>query len=104
LVKQSEATALMNTAECALCSLTQQLQAAQIIEANTIVNFKAGFIGGKLEGFVDLLIKNEKSKEAVVDLKSGRLWAWIGTGWFQSSRLRGFYFHCFCEFSLKFIS
>jgi PD-(D/E)XK nuclease superfamily len=64
---------LLDTAKRALWSLTQQLQAAQIIETNTNVNFKAEFIGGKLEGFVDLLIKNEKSKAAVVDLKSGRL-------------------------------
>jgi len=73
LGKQSEATALLDTAKRALWSLTQQLKAAQIIETNTNVNFKAEFIGGKLEGFVDLLIKNEKSKAAVVDLKSGRL-------------------------------
>jgi RecB family exonuclease len=73
LGKQSEATALLDTAKRALWSLTQQLKAAQIIETNTNVNFKAEFIGGKLEGFVDLLIKNVKSKAAVVDLKSGRL-------------------------------
>jgi RecB family exonuclease len=73
LGKQSEATALLDTAKRALWSLTQQLKAAQIIETNTNVNFKAEFIGGKLEGFVDLLVKNEKSKAAVVDLKSGRL-------------------------------
>jgi hypothetical protein len=73
LGKQSEASALLDTAKRALWSLAQQLKAAQIIETNTNVNFKAGFIGGKLEGFVDLLIKNEKSKVAVVDLKSGRL-------------------------------
>jgi len=73
LGKQSEATALLDTAKRALWSLSQQLRAAQIIETNTNVNFKAEFIGGKLEGFVDLLIKNEKSKAAVVDLKSGRL-------------------------------
>jgi hypothetical protein len=73
LGKQSEATALLDTAKRALWSLAQQLKAAQIIETNTNVNFKAGFIGGKLEGFVDLLIKNEKSNVAVVDLKSGRL-------------------------------
>ena len=73
LGKQSEAMALLDTAKRALWSLTQQLKVAQIIEANTNVNFKGEFIGGKLEGFVDLLIKNEKSKAAVVDLKSGRL-------------------------------
>jgi hypothetical protein len=73
LGKQSEATALLDTAKRALWSLAQQLDAARIIEANTNVNFKADFIGGKLEGFVDLLIKNEQSGVAVVDLKSGRL-------------------------------
>ncbi len=73
LGKQSEALALLDTAKRALWSLAQQLKAAQIIETRTNVNFKADFIGGKLEGFVDLLIKNEKSKVAVVDLKSGRL-------------------------------
>lgn len=73
LGKQSEAMALLDTAKRALWSLAQQLKAAKIIETNTNVNFKAEFIGGKLEGFVDLLVKNEKSKVAVVDLKSGRM-------------------------------
>jgi hypothetical protein len=73
LGKQSEATALLDTAKRALWSLSQQLKAAQVKETDTNVNFKAEFIGGKLEGYVDLLIKNEKSKVAVVDLKSGRL-------------------------------
>jgi hypothetical protein len=73
LGKQSEATALLDTAKRALWSLAQQLNAAQTIETNTNVNFEAEFVGGKLEGFVDLLVKNEKAKVAVVDLKSGRL-------------------------------
>jgi PD-(D/E)XK nuclease superfamily len=73
LGKQSEATALLDTAKRALWSLSQHLRAAQIKETDTNVNFEAEFIGGKLEGYVDLLIKNEKSKVAVVDLKSGRL-------------------------------
>jgi len=60
LGKQSEAMALLDTAKRALWSLSQHLRAAQIKETETNVNFKSEFIGGKLEGYVDLLIKNEK--------------------------------------------
>ena len=73
LGKQSEATALLEAAKRALWALSQQLRAAQIKETGTNVRLKADFIGGKLEGYVDLLIKNETSKTAVVDLKSGQL-------------------------------
>jgi len=70
--KQSEAMALLDNAKRALWSLSQQLRAAEVVETGTNVNFKGEFVGGKLEGYVDLLVKNEKAKVAVVDLKSGR--------------------------------
>jgi RecB family exonuclease len=73
LGKQSEASALLENAKRALWNLTQQLRAAGVIQTETNVNFKSEFIGGRLEGYVDLLVKNEKNKIAVVDLKSGRL-------------------------------
>jgi PD-(D/E)XK nuclease superfamily len=73
LGKQSEAAALLDTGKRALWTLAQQLKAAQITETETNVNFKTDFIGGQLEGFVDLLVKNESSRSSVIDLKSGRM-------------------------------
>jgi hypothetical protein len=73
LGKQSEATALLDTGKQALWTLAQQLRAAQIKETATNVNFKADFIGGQLDGYVDLLVKNEASRASVIDLKSGRM-------------------------------
>jgi hypothetical protein len=70
--KRSGATALLDSAKRALWSLSQQLRVAEVVETDTNVNFKSEFVGGKLEGYVDLLVKNEKAKVAVVDLKSGR--------------------------------
>jgi hypothetical protein len=73
LGKQSEAAALLDTGKQALWTLAQQLRAAQIKETATNVNFKADFIGGQLDGYVDLLVKNETSRASVIDLKSGRM-------------------------------
>jgi hypothetical protein len=73
LGKQSEAAALLDTGKQALWTLAQQLRAAQIKETATNVNFKADFIGGQLDGYVDLLVKNETSRTSVIDLKSGRM-------------------------------
>jgi len=73
LGKQSEAAALIEIAKRALWSLVQQLKAARIVEASANVNFGAEFIGGKLDGYVDLLVKNETGNSGVIDLKFGRL-------------------------------
>ncbi|MDB6028331.1 MAG: hypothetical protein JWM68_4554 [Verrucomicrobiales bacterium] len=73
LGKQSEAIALVATAKRALWSLVQQLRVAKIREATANVNFNAEFVGGKLDGYVDLLVKNEALDSAVIDLKFGRL-------------------------------
>lgn len=73
LGKQSEAAALLDTAKQALWVLAQQLRAAEIQKTETNVNFRADFIGGQLDGYVDLLVKNAKAQASVVDLKSGRL-------------------------------
>ena len=43
------------------------------MEASANINLTAEFVGGKLDGYVDLLVKNEKGSSGVVDLKFGRL-------------------------------
>src|SRR6185437_2480123 len=73
LGKQSEAAALIQIAKRALWSLVQQLRAARCMEASANINLTAEFVGGKLDGYVDLLVKNEKGSSGVVDLKFGRL-------------------------------
>jgi hypothetical protein len=73
LGKQSEAAALLDAAKQALWVLAQQLRAAEIQKTETSVNFRADFIGGQLDGYVDLLVKNAKAQASVIDLKSGRL-------------------------------
>jgi hypothetical protein len=73
LGKQSEAAALLETGKQALWTLAQHLRTAQIRETQTNVNFNADFLGGRLDGYVDLLVKNEKAQASVIDLKSGRM-------------------------------
>jgi len=68
----SDKLSLLDLAKRSLWELLQQLRAAKVTAAATNVKpDEAEFIGGRLIGFIDLLVTNQAGKSAVVDLKLG---------------------------------
>jgi RecB family exonuclease len=70
--KIADAAALLAAGKMALWELLRQLRSAEVTVANSNVPLAAvTFQGAKIAGFVDLLVKNNSGKSAVIDLKFG---------------------------------
>lgn len=70
--RRSSEEELLATAKEAMWHLFAHLRQARVVEARcNVAPVAAPFTGGKMTGFLDLLVKNEAGTWAVVDLKLG---------------------------------
>jgi RecB family exonuclease len=67
--KSKEREELVETAVKAAWNLIEHLNAATVVEVSMEQAAGASFSGGGLGGYIDMLVKNNEGKEAVLDLK-----------------------------------
>jgi len=71
--RRTECENLLATGQQSAWALIKQLKAAEVVEVLMEKYQEAGFFGGKLGGYVDMLVTNRSGNKAVIDLKlSGR--------------------------------
>lgn len=70
--KRADALGLLELGKQAVWELMYQLRQAKVIEARTNETLQPmAFVGGQIGGIIDLLVRNQQDRIAVVDLKFG---------------------------------
>jgi RecB family exonuclease len=70
--KRAEGVELLELGKLAMWDLLRDLRSAHVVEASSNQECSAApFVGGKIGGIIDLLVRNRSGQRAVVDLKFG---------------------------------
>lgn len=70
--KRADSVELLELGKLAMCDLLRHLRSAKVVEANSNKELpSAPFVGGRIGGIIDLLVRNQGGSHAVVDLKFG---------------------------------
>lgn len=71
--RRAECENLITTGQRSAWALINHLRAAEIVEILMEKHHETGFFGGKLGGYIDMLVTNRSGNKAVIDLKLGGL-------------------------------
>ncbi len=69
--RQADLARLRDKARIALLDMLAQLQSADVVSVECEQKVEGVFCGGKISGYADLVLRNKKKAQAIVDLKWG---------------------------------